>query len=81
MAHEPDDLGDARSRQEVRRFREQFHGGGSVEPDRSFEPSYFWGRWIPLSSRTMSGSGTVMACLGAVMVVILLAVAVAGRFW
>jgi hypothetical protein len=29
----------------------------------------------------MSGSGTVMACLGAVMVVILLAVAVAGRFW
>jgi hypothetical protein len=75
MADRPDDVGDAGSRDENRRYREKFARGASGPEDAYLR------RWIPRPSRTMTRWDFFMMCLGALLLVILIVVVVAAQIW
>jgi hypothetical protein len=63
-----DDLSDGRSREALRQFREAYHRGGTNP-----EQAYLAGRWIPRPLRSMTFWDFVLACSGAIMLVMLVA--------
>lgn len=67
MASDPDDLGDARSREENRRYR------GKAERLKSADPLYAYApRWIPTGNWRLSGFDLLVIVVGAALILMIL---------
>ena len=67
MASGPDDLGDARSREENRAFREMAGRTKSSDPVFAYAP-----RWVPTGHWRMSGFDIVIVVFGIALILMVL---------
>ena len=70
------DLGDARSREEARTFRDRIDRGRAAQPEYAYAP-----RWIPYASRMMTRWDIFMVRLGAVLLGCALVAIAVRRIW
>ncbi|MBL6458825.1 hypothetical protein JMJ55_26185 [Belnapia sp. T6] len=67
MVREPNDLGDARSRNENRKFR------GMAERTKSGDPVFAYApRWVPTGNWRMSGFDVLIIAFGVVLILMVL---------
>lgn len=73
MGQDPEDLGDARSRDANRRFRGLAERGKSANPDFAYMP-----RWVPTGNWRMSGFDLVIVIFGVAIILMVVGMKVFG---